>query len=72
MGILQLSFYFMLFERFLVVYTAHWIMSLSAATTEALGLLRGLEFLERIGCSFKVSIGSDSLQLIQCCNSMSV
>jgi hypothetical protein len=42
---------------------------LGAAIAEALGLLRSLEFLERIGCSSKVSIESNSLQLIQCCNS---
>jgi hypothetical protein len=42
---------------------------LSAAIAEALGLLRSLEFLERIGCSSKVSIESNSLQVIQCCNS---
>jgi hypothetical protein len=28
---------------------------------------RGLEFVERIGCSSRVSTESDSLELIQCC-----
>jgi ribonuclease HI len=40
---------------------------LNAATAEALSLLRGLEFLERFGCS-KVLIESNSVELIQCCN----
>jgi ribonuclease HI len=40
---------------------------LSAATAEALALLRGLEFLEELGC-FSVIIESDSLDLIQACN----
>lgn len=41
---------------------------LSAATTEARGLLEGLEFLEEKGCS-NVTIESDSLKLIiECCN----
>jgi ribonuclease HI len=40
---------------------------LSAATAEAIALLRGLELLEQLGCS-KVIIESDSLERIHACN----
>ena len=39
---------------------------LDATTAEALALLRGLEFLEKLGCQ-SVCIESDSLELIQAC-----
>jgi ribonuclease HI len=42
---------------------------LDAASAEALALLRGLEFLEQIGVS-NVIVESDSLSLIQACNSL--
>ena len=41
---------------------------LSAATADALHLLKGLEFLEQLGVS-SVTIEADSLELIQACNS---
>ena len=40
---------------------------LNGATAKALALLKGLQFLESVGCS-SVIIESDSLELIQVCN----
>jgi ribonuclease HI len=40
---------------------------LDATSTEALALLKGLEWLNKLGVS-KVIIESDSLELIQVCN----
>jgi ribonuclease HI len=40
---------------------------MSSAQAEAMALLRGLQFLEQIGCS-SAYIESDSLELIQACN----
>jgi ribonuclease HI len=40
---------------------------LSATTAEAYALLKGLEFLDRIGCS-SCYVESDSLELIRACN----
>jgi ribonuclease HI len=40
---------------------------MSVATVEAMALLRGLKFLEKLGVS-SVDIESDSLELIQTCN----
>jgi ribonuclease HI len=39
---------------------------LSAATAEAYALLKGLKFLDKIGCSSCI-VESDSLELIQAC-----
>ena len=40
---------------------------LDASAAEAMALLRGLQFLQRLGCSSAI-IESDSLELIQACN----
>ena len=40
---------------------------LDAAAAESMALVRGLQFLQRLGCSSPI-IESDSLELIQACN----
>lgn len=40
---------------------------MDATTTEALGLLRELELLEKLDCS-SVTVESDSMELVQACN----
>ena len=49
-------------------YWPEWIDNVQdAAAAKALALLRGLQFIERLGC-FSAIIESDSLELIQACN----
>jgi ribonuclease HI len=48
-------------------YTCPLDHVLDAATTEALALLKGIEFLEQVGIT-RAHVESDSLELIQACN----